>query len=94
MVAEAIVDCYNDDEQPMGLFTMIEADLSLPFETEILGVPVIVERVDISEANEVLAICRRDRECQAIPILNLPLPSPPPEGSEWIEADRHWARAQ
>ena len=27
------------------------------------------------------------------PILNLPLPSPPPTGWEWIEAYRYWARA-
>jgi hypothetical protein len=29
---------------------------------------------------------------QAIPILDLPLPTPPPDGAEWIEAYRHWAR--
>lgn len=27
---------------------------------------------------------------QALPILELPLPSPPPEGAEWIEAYRQW----
>jgi hypothetical protein len=28
---------------------------------------------------------------QAIGILDLPLPAPPPAGAEWIEAYRHWA---
>jgi hypothetical protein len=28
---------------------------------------------------------------QAIGILNLPLPSPPPAGAEWIDVHRHWA---
>ncbi|MEO9136247.1 MAG: hypothetical protein ABI316_06550 [Casimicrobiaceae bacterium] len=32
----------------------------------------------------------RGRERQSVPILDLPLPSPRPEGVEWIEAYRHW----
>jgi hypothetical protein len=60
--------------------------------TEILGTAVRVERVDLNDADEIVAICRRGRQRQMIPILNLPLPSPPPTGWEWIEAYRHWAR--
>ena len=33
MIDEAIVDCYNESEQAMGLFTVIEEHLSLPFPT-------------------------------------------------------------
>ena len=44
LVEEAIVDAYNESEQRCGLFTMIEDHLALPFETEVLGVPVTVER--------------------------------------------------
>ena len=29
---------------------------------------------------------------QRIPILDLPLPTPPPEGAQWIEAYRRWAK--
>ncbi|MFK4035944.1 hypothetical protein ACI2LC_09120 [Nonomuraea wenchangensis] len=29
---------------------------------------------------------------QAIGILDLPLPDPPPAGAEWIRAFRRWAR--
>lgn len=94
LVEEATVDAYNDAEQAMGLFTMIEEHLTLPFETVILGVSVMVERVDVTDANEVVAICRRDRERQTIPILDLPLPSPAPSGSEWIAAYRYWARGR
>jgi hypothetical protein len=39
LVEEAIVDCYNESEQVAGLYTMIEDNLALPFETMILGVP-------------------------------------------------------
>ena len=45
LVVEAIVDCYNESEQVMGLYTMIEGNLALPFKTMVLGVQVTVERV-------------------------------------------------
>jgi hypothetical protein len=90
MVEEATVDCYNKDEQAMGLFTLIEDNLAVPFPTEVLGVPVTVESVDLTDAGQIMAIRTRDRARQAIPIVDLPLPTPPPEGAEWIDAYRHW----
>jgi hypothetical protein len=92
LVEEAIVDAYGESEQRVGCLTMLEEHLTCPFTTAIVGVPVRVERVDLNDADEIVAICRRGRERQIIPILNLPLPSPPPAGWEWIEAYRHWAR--
>jgi hypothetical protein len=71
---------------------MIDDNLAVPFTTEILGIPVRVERVDLNDADEIVAICRRGKQRQRIPILDLPLPSPSPPGWEWIEAYRHWAR--
>ena len=92
LVGEAIVDCYNESEQAMGLFTMIEDHLALPFLTQVLGVEVEVETVDLNDADEVVVICRREGVRQRLPVLDLPLPGPPPEGWEWIEAYRYWAR--
>jgi len=85
------MDCLNESEQVAGFFTMLEENLRLPFETKILGVEVIVERVDMNDADEIVAICRRGNERQRIPILDLPLPEPKPKGAEWIEAFRRWA---
>ncbi len=92
LVEEAVVDAYGESEQRTGFFTMLEDNLALPFETEVLGVPVTVERIDLTDADEIVVICRRERRRQTIPILDLPLPVPPPAGAEWIEAYRHWAR--
>ena len=47
MIKEAIVDAYGESEQTVGFYTMIEDNLAVPFDTEILGVEVTVERVDI-----------------------------------------------
>jgi hypothetical protein len=92
LIEEATIDAYGDSEQRVGFLTMLEEHLACPFTTAILGTPVRVERVDLSDADEIIAICRRGRARQLIPILNLPLPSPPPTGWEWIAAYRSWAR--
>jgi Calcium binding len=94
LVAEAIVDAYDESEQRTGLLTMIQDNLQVPFETTVLGAPVQVQDVDFNKGGEIVAICVRDRHRQAIPIIDLPLPSPPPKGAEWIEAYRHWAAAR
>ncbi len=92
MIAEATLDCYNESEQITGLFTLIEDNLAVPFEAVVLGVPVTVERVDLNRDGQIVAICARGRDRQALPILNLPLPTPPPRGAEWIDAYRYWLR--
>ncbi|MGH7822522.1 MAG: hypothetical protein ACREQ9_22400, partial [Candidatus Binatia bacterium] len=73
-----------------GVFTMIEENLAVLFETEVLGSRVTVERVDLDRDERVVAICRRGRERQSLPILDLPLPAPAPRGAAWIEAYRRW----
>jgi len=91
MIEEATVDAYGESEQLVGFYTMIEDNLAVPFKTTVLGMPVTVKRVDMDEADQIVAICVRGRERQAIPILHLALPSSAPAGAEWIEAFRHWA---
>jgi hypothetical protein len=90
MIEEATVDAYGESEQTTGWFTVIDENLAVPFETTVLGVPVTVERVELNASEQIVAICRRGRDRQALPILDLPLPNPPPEGAEWIEAYRQW----
>jgi uncharacterized protein (UPF0262 family) len=91
MIEEATADCYNESEQITGWFTVIEDNVVVPFETMILGVPVMVERIDLNHSEQIVAVCTRGRERQSVPILDLSLPTPPPEGAEWIEAYRRWA---
>ncbi|MFH1730932.1 MAG: calcium-binding protein [Planctomycetota bacterium] len=92
MIAEATVDCYNESEMATGLYTMLEEHLAVPFETTVLGVDVVVERIDLNDANDIVAVCRRGRFTQRIPVTDTPLPSPAPKGAEWIDAWRRWIR--
>jgi len=62
----------------------------VPFQTVVLGVDVAVTGIDLTEDEQITAVCTRGRSEQRIRVLDLPLPTPPPEGAEWIDAYRHW----
>lgn len=91
LIEDAIVDAYGDDEQRVGFLTALQDRLDLPFDVRILGVGARVERIDEID-DQIVAICRAGRYRQLIPILELPLPDPPPRGAEWIEAYRRFLR--
>ena len=94
MIAEAVVDAYGESEQMVGFYTMLEDNLVVPFDTEILGVEVTVERIDLTEYSQIVVVCTRWKSRQRVTILDLPLPDPPPAGAEWIDAYRRWARGK
>lgn len=90
MAEEATVDCYDEDEALSGWHAMFEEHLAVPFATAVLGVEVVVEEVDL-RGSQIVAVCSHGAHRQVIGILDLPLPSPAPEGAEWIEAFCRWA---
>jgi Calcium binding len=90
MVETATVDAYGEAEQVTGWHCVIDEHLKLPFETAVLGVAVRVEKIDLLDDDTIVAVCRRGHHRQTVPILDLPLPKPTPEGAEWLEAYRRW----
>ncbi len=94
LIKEAIVDAYGESEQKVGFYTMLEDNLAVPFRTEMLGVEATVQRIDMTDDEQIVAVCTRGKSCQRVPILELPLPDPPPKGAEWIDAYRRWARGR
>jgi hypothetical protein len=90
LVEEALVDACGDSEQATSFYTMTENDLRLAFETEILGAAASLESIDIAGDDQPVAICWKGKAKQRISLMELPLPSPPPEGAEWIIAYRYW----
>jgi len=90
MIEEATVDSYNESEELTAWFTSIQDNLAVPFQTRVLGVDVAIQEIALSDDGQIVAICTRGRARQTLPILDLPLPRPEPEGCEWIEAYRYW----
>ena len=53
LIAQATVDAYGESEELGGFYTMIDDHLAVPFESSLLGVPVTMRRVDLTERNEI-----------------------------------------
>ena len=92
MIAEATVDCYDESEALSGFLCVLQDNLDTPFKTTVLGAEVTVERLDLNESGDIVAVCRCGKDRQNIPVLDLPLPEPKPSGAEWLEAYRRWVR--
>jgi hypothetical protein len=92
LIEEAVVDAYGDNEQKVGLLTMMQEHLALPFSVSILGAEATVEKVDMTRDGRIVAVCERNGIRQRIEILDLPLPKQTPAGAEWIAAYSHWRR--
>ncbi len=90
LIEEATVDCHDEDEQAQGFFAVMEENLALPFMTPILGVDASVAAIEMDDYGRIKAVCERDGQQQRIDLVDLPLPSPPPSGVEWIAAYRRW----
>ncbi|MFI7608672.1 hypothetical protein ACIBTV_26480 [Micromonospora sp. NPDC049366] len=89
MIEEATVDTDGYEDERTGLFTMIEEHLAVPFTTTVLGVEVTVRKIDLT-ADSIVAVCARGRHRQRIDLLDLPMPTPAPDGAAWVDAYRHW----
>lgn len=90
LIHRAIADADDTEEQQMGFYEALEEHLRFPFRTALAGEPVVVQGLDVGEDDEILAVCLRAGERVGIPLLDLPIPKPPPKGAEWIEAFRLW----
>ncbi|PLY13734.1 MAG: hypothetical protein C0631_12970 [Sedimenticola sp.] len=90
LIEAATTDAYNESEQVSGFLTLIDDNLAVPFTTFVLGQTVIVTGVDLTESDQIVAICMLGNTAQAIPVLDLPMPTPLTEGAEWIAAYRRW----
>jgi hypothetical protein len=90
LIAEATVDCHDEEEAIIGFLTMMQDDLVVPFRTEVLGAEVTVEDVELNAAGEIVANCSRGKHRQRIAVVDVPLPAEAPEGAEWIDAYRQW----
>lgn len=70
LIEDAILDAYGESEQRAGFYTMLEQHLGLPFDVEILGITTTVERIDLTDDDQIVAVCRRGRSRQSLPILD------------------------
>jgi hypothetical protein len=90
LIDQAVVDAHDYEEQAMGFLGYLDEQVRVPFSTVVLGRTVMVTGFTDSADGSVVAVCKAGRATQHISLLNLPLPTPPPQGHEWIAAYRRW----
>jgi hypothetical protein len=92
LIEEATVDAYGQSEQATAFLTVLNEYLALPCGATVLGEAVVVEKIDLSGAEELIAMCRRRGKRQKVRLLDLELAVPRPKGAEWIAAYHRWCR--
>jgi hypothetical protein len=55
---------------------------------------VSVIAIEMDDDGGLEVVCEHAGERQSIRLTDLPLPSPPPSGAEWIAAYRRWVRGR
>ena len=65
--------------------------ISAPNQIVKMSAPDLLRDLDLTDDEQIVAVCSRGTSRQSISILDLTLPDPAPEGAEWIEAFSHWA---
>ena len=92
LIEEATVDAYGESEQATAFLTVLEEYLALPFGATVAGEAVIVEKIDLRGADELIASCRRRGKRAKVRLLDVELPVPRPKGAEWVAAYHRWSR--
>lgn len=93
LIEEATVDAYNESEQDTGFLTMLEEHIPTPFRARVVGEDVDVQGFDVPDSGiGIVAVVKRGGKKYRVRLVELELGTPPPEGVEWIEAYKLWAK--
>ncbi|MEW5980207.1 MAG: hypothetical protein AB1898_30805 [Acidobacteriota bacterium] len=91
---EAVVDCYGDYEQHTGLLTMIEDEVTFPFEVSVLGETVQVVKMDWPDDDTfgLDLVCERNGSRYRIDARSVDLLPPFPNGHLYLAAYLEWRK--
>jgi hypothetical protein len=92
LIEKATVDAYGESERATAFLTVLDENLTFPFGATVLGEPVLVETIDLSGADQLIATCRRGGKRHRVRLLDLDLSIPRPTGAEWVAAYHRWSR--
>jgi hypothetical protein len=90
LLAAAMAGGDSSEDQLRRICRVLEDRIGLPFTTEVLGMLVSVDRLDVSEDGRIVAVCSRGAATQAIGLLELPLPASTAQPAEIVAAYRRW----
>jgi len=93
LLAQATVDCYDEEEEFVGVLTALSEGIGFPLRAKALGDLVEVLNLDdraSSLRRGILAIVRKGGKEYRVALSELELVDPDPVSAEWLEVYRYW----
>jgi hypothetical protein len=94
LLAEAIVDCYDEEEEFVGVLTILDEQLVFPLQARALGDDVTViglnhDRSDLRRG--IVARVRKAGQEYNVALSELEFVNPDATSAEWLEVYRYWS---
>lgn len=96
LLDEAIVDCYDEEEEFSGVLISIDENVAWPLPAQLAGMPVEVLGLDESASNlrrGIQARIRRDGKVQRASLIDLTFGDVDETSAEWLALFHWWASA-
>lgn len=93
LLEEAIVDCYDEEEQFSGVFTTLDDNLKIPLQAKAMGNGVEVVGLDSNRSSTrrgIVAIVHRNEQEHRVSLFELEFIDPDPTSAEWLAMYRYW----
>ena len=94
LLEQAVVDCYDEEEEFGGMLCTLEDNLSFPLQAEAMGEPVEVIGLDgrrSSLRRGIVARVRKGDKEYTVGLSELAIIDPDPDSADWLAMYRHWA---
>jgi hypothetical protein len=94
LLEQAVVDCYDEEEEFGGVLCTLEDNLNFPLQAEAMGVPVEVLGLDSQRSSlrrGIVARVRKGDKEYTVGLSELVIVDPDPSSAEWVEMYRYWA---
>ncbi|MEJ2749806.1 MAG: calcium-binding protein [Anaerolineae bacterium] len=95
LVAEATVDCYDEEEAFWGMWATLEDELNYPLSASLIGEVVELIGLDGNASSShrgIVARVRTKGQTYSVSLADLQITDPDSHSAEWLAAYQYWLR--
>jgi len=97
LLEEAIVDCYDEEEEFSGVLVTLDENLKFPLQAQLLGDTVEVTGLSESRSSlrrGITANIKKGERAATASLADLTFVNPDPVSAEWLAMYRYWLGEQ